>query len=194
VIGTGRSLLRRVLREHRRILVPLAIALVVNIAAYAFIVYPLSQRVANIAERDAAAERELTAARREHADATGTLTGKDRAAQELARFYMDVLPHDAPGARRLTHTRVPQLARQLGIVLDSVTASPPVRAQGSTLVRYTTRVELAGRYRDIRPFIHQLETAPEFVVIDNVSLAEEDEQTGLLNLTLQLSTYYKAAP
>ena len=52
----GGSLMRRVMREHRRVIVPLAIALGVNVAVYAAIVYPLSQRVANIEERDRTVE------------------------------------------------------------------------------------------------------------------------------------------
>jgi Tfp pilus assembly protein PilO len=56
----------------------------------------------------------------------------------------------------------------------------------------SSKVELAGRYRDVLAFIHKLETAPEFVVIDDVSLSEEDTEEGLLLLTLQLSTYYQA--
>ena len=184
---------RRVLREHRRFVVPLAIALVVNVGVYAFLVYPLSQGVANIAERDASAERALLAARTEHSGATGTLTGKDKAAQELARFYKDVLPRDLAAARRLTHIRVPQMARRFNVEFYSRTFSPPTQARDSDLVRFTSKVELGGRYRDIRNFIHQLETAPEFVVIDDVSLTEEDEESGFLQLTLQLSTYYRAA-
>ena len=184
---------RRILREHRRLIVPLAIALLVNVVAYAVVVDPLARRVANIAERDAAAERMLAAAKKEHTDATGTVTGKDRAAQELTRFYKDVLPRDLPAARRLTHTRVPQIAREHNVGFYSSTTSPVTRGQNSTLVRYTTKVELAGRYRDVRSFIHELETAPEFVVIDDVSLSEEDNEDGLLELTLQLSTYYQAA-
>ena len=184
---------RRVLREHRRLVVPLTIALVINVIVYAFLVYPLSQSVANIAERDASAERALLAARKEHGVAIGTLTGKDKAAQELARFYTDVLPGDLAAARRLTHTRVPQMARRFDVEFYSATFSPPTQARDSDLARFTSKVELGGRYRDIRNFIHQLETAPEFVVIDDVSLTEEDEESGFLQLTLQLSTYYEAA-
>ena len=184
---------RRVLREHRRLVLPLTIALVINVVVYAFLVYPLAQRVANIAERDASAERGLLAARREHLGATGTLTGKDKAAQELARFYKDVLPRDLAAARRLTHVRVPQMARRFNVEFYSATFSPPTQARDSDLVRFTSKVELGGRYRDIRNFIHQLETAPEFVVIDDVSLTEEDEESGFLQLTLQLSTYHQAA-
>lgn len=184
---------RRVLREHRRLVLPLTITLIVNVVVYGFVVRPLAERVANIAQRDAAAAQSLTAARQEHAAATGTLTGKDRASQELARFYKEVLPRDLAAARRLTHTRIPQMAKQFNVDFFSATVSPRGRAKDSALVRYSSKVELAGRYRDVRSFIHQLETAPEFVVIEDVSLSEEDAEGGILGLTLQLSTYYQDA-
>jgi len=184
---------QRVLREHRRLILPLAIALLVNVVVYVVVVRPLSDRVANIAQRDASADRSLNAARKEHAAATGTLTGKDRASQELARFYKDVLPRDFAAARRLTHTRVPKIAKQFNVDFYSSTVPSATRARDSSLTRYTAKVELAGRYRDVRAFIHQLEASPEFVVIDDVSLSTEDTDGGLLLLTLQLSTYYQAA-
>src|SRR5882762_7063573 len=53
----GMALIRRVVREHRRVVLPLAIALGVNIVLYAAVVYPLAQRVANIEQRDRTAER-----------------------------------------------------------------------------------------------------------------------------------------
>ena len=187
------NLARRVLREHRRLVLPLTITLIVNLLVYGFIVRPFSDRVANIAQRDAAAAQSLAAARQEHNLATGTLTGKDRGSQELARFYKDVLPRDLPSARRLTHVRVPEIADQFRVDFFNASVSPPARAKESSLVRYSSKVELAGSYRDIRSFIHELETVPEFVVIDDVSLSEEDAEGGTLGLTLQLSTYYQAA-
>jgi Tfp pilus assembly protein PilO len=191
--GTTRLLVRRIASEHRRFLAPLLIALVVNVIVYALFVYPLSQAVGSIEQREAAATRELEAARKEHAAADGTLSGKDRAARELERFYTEVLPHDLSSARRLTHLRLPQLASGLGLVYDRASSAEPQRGRDSVLTRFQTTVEIAGRYSDIRTFIHQLETAPEFVVIDTVELAEEDEESGRLNLTLGLSTYYRTA-
>jgi Tfp pilus assembly protein PilO len=188
---TGRALLRRVAREYRNVLVPLAVALVVNVLAYAFIVYPLAQRVENIEEREAAAARELAAAQRDHAQAAGTLSGKDRAAQELDRFYNEVLPRDLPTARNLTLLRLPQLANQFDVILDRRTFSDTTQDRDSALIKLRSQVELAGRYDDVRSFIYQLESSPEFVVIDNITLSEEEEETGLLELKLELSTYYK---
>jgi Tfp pilus assembly protein PilO len=189
---TSRALLRRVTREHRRVLVPLGVALAVNIIAYVAIVNPLARSVANIEAREQAAARELAAAQREHGQAAGTLSGKDRAAQELERFYNEVLPRDFVTARNLTYLRLPQLANQFDVLLDRRSIAGPDEQRDSVLTRLRSQVELAGRYSDVRSFIYQLESWPEFVVIDNITLSEEDADTGLLELRLDLSTYYKA--
>ena len=49
---------------------------------------------------------------------------------------------------------------------------------------------LQGDYGNIRQFIYELESAPEFVIIDDVTLAEsaaDEPQT----LTINLSTYFQ---
>ena len=61
----GGTLFQRVVREHRRIVLPLAIALGVNAIVYGAVVYPLSQRVANIEQRDRTAEEQLLSAQRD---------------------------------------------------------------------------------------------------------------------------------
>ena len=50
---------------------------------------------------------------------------------------------------------------------------------------------LSGAYRDIRRFIHALETAPEFVVIEEIVLSQGDETEAGEVLSLVLSTYYR---
>jgi Tfp pilus assembly protein PilO len=188
-----RSLTSRILHEHRRAIAALAILLGVNAVVYALLVYPLAERVANIQQRDAAAERALTAAQADHARATGTLTGQDRASAQLMTFYERVLPADLASARRLTHLRLPQLARQSRLRFER-SAYEPVSERGSTLTRLKTEMTLTGSYQDVRSFIHQLEASPEFVVIDDIFLAEEDAESGMLAVRLQLSTYFREAP
>jgi Tfp pilus assembly protein PilO len=183
------TLTQRIVREHRRIVVPLAIALGVNVVVYLAAVYPLSQRVANIQQRDRTAEEQLLAARRDHAQATGTLTGKDRAAAELATFYKDVLPQDLAGARRLTQLRLAQLARESNLKFVRATFEP-VNESKRTLTQLRIEMVLSGTYADVRAFIHHLETAPEFVVVDNIELGQGAEG-GALSVTLHLSTYYR---
>jgi Tfp pilus assembly protein PilO len=185
------SLARRVFTEHRRAVTLLGIALVVNALLYGFVVYPLADRVANVEQRTQQAEQALAAARADHAQASGTLTGKDRASTELATFYKDVLPPDLSGARRLTQLRLAQLAREAGLGFER-NSFEPLPQRNSSLTRLRIIMELSGTYAEIRTFLHQLETAPEFVVVDNVELAEGAD-TGELTITLELSTYYRSA-
>lgn len=183
------SIVRRMFAEHRTAVVPLMAALVLNLLAYAFIVYPLSRQVADVAGRDARAATTLAAAKQDHAQAAGTLTGKDRATTELATFYKSVLPEDVTGARRLSFLRLHQLARESG--LRVVRTSTEVESERkSTLSRFKTEMELTGSYSAMRTFVHQLEVAPEFVVIDNVELTEDDTGNEL-KVKVELSTYFR---
>jgi Tfp pilus assembly protein PilO len=183
-------LLRRVASEHRRLLVPLLLALVANVLVHAFGVYPLQQRVTNIEVRNRAAAATLAAAKLQHATASGTLTAKDRAAKELATFYTTVLPQDFPGARRLTTLRLQQLARQSGLEWQKVSATEVAERTG-TLIQLKIEMELVGQYDDIRSFLYQLEIAPEFVVIDNVVAEEGEDQGDDLAVRVEFSTYYR---
>ena len=188
----GLPLVRRAVAEHRRLVVGLGIALAVNVLVYGLAVYPLSERVANVAQREQAAEQALASARAEHAGAAGTLTGKSRASAELATFYSDVLPQTLSGARRLTYLRLAQLARESNLNYERATYAP-VAETNSTLTRLQIQLVLAGTYANMRDFIYQLETAPEFVVIDNVQLAEGSDGGGSLVVTLDLSTYFRSS-
>ena len=151
----GMALVRRVMAEHRRLIIPLAVGLIVNLLAYALIVYPLAQRVANVTQRDQEAEQSLARASAEYGQASGTLTGKARASRELTSFYTEVLPKDLSGARRLTYLRLAQLARESNLRFDSGSYKP-VDERGSTLTRLKIELVLGGSYADIRTFIHSL--------------------------------------
>lgn len=188
----GGTLFRRILKEHRRIIVPLLALLVVDVLAYVLLVYPLAQRVANVTDRTRAAEQALAAARRDYAQASGTLTGKSRASTELATFYKDVLPANLSEARQQTHLRLAQLARDahLRYVRETTDLEQP---RGSNLTRLKIQLELSGTYADIRSFVHALETSPEFVVIDNLELTQEPDSENILTVKVELSTYYRAA-
>jgi Tfp pilus assembly protein PilO len=120
------------------------------------------------------------------------LTGKDRASTELATFYKDVLPSDLSGARRLTQLRLRQLARESNLTFDR-DQYQEVEIRDSTLRRLGITMVLTGDYEDIRTFIHQLETSPEFVVIDNIELSSGADTEGAQVVTLEMSTYFRGA-
>ena len=185
------SVIQRVIAEHRRVVYALIAGVVINFLVFGFFVYPLQRDVANVEQRTRAAEEALAAAQADYARANGTLTGKDRALKELDTFYGSVLAQDLTGARRLTFARLAQLAAKSQLDFERRKYEPVVE-RGSNLTRLKVTMDLAGSYADIRDFIHEIESSPEFVVIDDVGLMEEGVQNGdSVRLTLQLSTYFR---
>jgi Tfp pilus assembly protein PilO len=182
---------RRVFTEKRSLIIPLLIALVVNVALYVILVYPLSQKVAGGEEQAQTSSSALEAAKRDYAAARATVAGKGQADEELQKFYNDVLPPDLSGARRITFLPMEQLARQCNLKLERET-SDPKRERDSDLVKFTYTASLSGDYRNIRRFIHELETRPEFLVLENVELSQSESEGRGLNVNLQIATYYRA--
>ena len=187
------SLARRIASEKRSALVPLALALLVNLAVYLLVVYPLETKAATANDRAAAAEQSLKAAERELAASRALVAGKSHADQELATFYDKVLPADFAAAQRMTYARVPALARKANVRYEArhqeIEAAKD-SGKSAHLGRLKTRVVLQCDYENFRQFLYELETAPEFVIIDDVSIAQT-EANRPLSLTLELSTYYR---
>jgi hypothetical protein len=52
-------------------------------------------------------------------------------------------------------------------------------------------MRLSGDYEDIRGFIYDLETAADFVVIENIRLAAGVEANAPLSVFLEVATYYR---
>ena len=185
------SVIQRDIAEHRRVVYALIAGVVINFLVFGFFVYPLQRDVANVEQRTRAAEEALAAAQADYARANGTLTGKDRALKELDTFYSSVLAQNLTGARRLTFARLAQLAAKSRLDFERRKYEPVVE-RGSNLTRLKVTMDLAGSYADIRDFVHEIESSPEFVVIDDVGLMQEGVQNGdSVRLTLQLSTYFR---
>jgi hypothetical protein len=183
------TLLERILHERRSIIVPLLGALLLNILAYALVVRPLGVRSASAADRARTAATNVRTAEREFAAAQALVKGKTVAEQELSTFYDKVLPSDFSAARRLTYATLPALARKANVQYEaSHSEVEPVKNQRLGILR--TSMVLQGNYGNVRQFIYDLETAPAFVIIDDVTLAQPDPDKPLA-VTLELSTYFR---
>lgn len=185
------SFLRRVYTEKRRFILPLAVALVANAVLYAVAVYPLGRRVAAAEQRSAAATQSVRTAETMYASAESVATGKAQATSELKSFYDDVLPDGLSGARRITYVRLAQVAADSGLQYERRTIRTE-REPDSRLAKLEMTMVLAGRYEDVRRFIHELETSDEFIVIEDVALAQSEETAAPLVLTVDVATYYRA--
>ncbi len=185
------TLLKRILAEKRSILIPLAAALAVNVLVYALVVYPKGRQEAATVDRANAAAASRQSAEREVAAARALVEGKSRAAQELATFYHDVLPADLTAARRMTYNTLPALAKKTNVTWDQRRTEVDTATQkDERLGRLKISMLLQGDYESLRRFIYELESAPEFVIIDDVTLSQSDA-TKPLTLTLELSAYYR---
>lgn len=188
------TLLRRILAEKRTLVIPLAVAIVVNMAAYVLVVRPLGLRQAGALNRANVAAAAREAAEQEMASARALVEGKSRAEQELATFYDKVLPADLTAARRMTYASLPALARKTNVTFaERRTEVEQEGDKDSRLGHLQIRMILQGDYESIRQFIYELESAPEFVIIDDVTLAQNDPARPL-TLTVALSAYYRLGP
>lgn len=183
---------RRVLAEKRRIVWPLAIGLAVNILAFVLVVRPRGIKSAGAADRATAAVAALRAAENEVATARALVEGKSHADDELNAFYEKVLPADLVAARRMTYASLPALARRTDVRYEQRRTTVEDPDEDARLGHLNIRMVLVGEWQNIRDFIFRLESAPEFVIIDDVTLAESDEMEQ--TLTIDLSTYFRLRP
>jgi Tfp pilus assembly protein PilO len=192
------GLVGRVVREKRAVMLVLAFVVLANLAIAVLVVYPMSASVQTAERQAEVAAQALRAAEREFAAATATMTGRTRATDDLRKLYTKLLPMDLAGARRATYLKLTQLARgaQLMAQRRSEEVHEPRQSDvgaGTTLTRLGISMVLKGDYESVRQFLRDIETASEFIVIDNVALAEGTEPGSALMLTVELSTYFRTA-
>jgi hypothetical protein len=190
------SLWRRVFAERRGVVLPLLLFLGANLAVLALVVLPLRQSVVR-AEADAMdARAALAAAMQADQQARTARTSTDNAGVELGTFYTEILPaslHEADDLFFWLESR----ARLHGVQFrGDVSAYDEVRE--SRLWRVSNQAGLTGQYADILQFLYDVETAPEFVIIERVQLAQagsgEPGAGGELELVLDVATYFLGAP
>jgi Tfp pilus assembly protein PilO len=185
------TLARRIFVEKRRYIYPMAAALVLNGLLLAAVVLPLSRRVEGGEQAAEAAATALAAARQDYNAARATVSGKDSADVELKKFYSAVLPPDQSAARRITF-RLTDMAMKASLTLGRATTKPS-QARDSSLGKLTVEQTVSGQYRNLRQFIYDLETSPEFLILENVSLSQGQAEGGSLVMSVRVATYYRAA-
>jgi hypothetical protein len=183
------ALARRIFVEKRGLVIPILIGVLLNVFVYALVVYPLGVKSAGAANRAASAATSLTAAEQDFAAARALVAGKSRAEEELTTFYGKVLPTDQMAAVQLTYVPLPNIARKANVKVVGRRWAPDPLNKDSRLGRLHIIASLQGEYEAFRQFIYELETAPEFVIIDDVTLMQ-GEVGKPLTFTLELSTYY----
>jgi len=191
------TLWSRVYRERRRVIVPLAAALTINVGILALVVIPLGRRAASAQEEATAGRVALASAKLLERQAGQAATRRGTADAELQRFDHDILPSDFPTATRTTNLWLYHAARDAGLEFRT-SRFDTKELRDSRLTRAYATVTLVGRYPDIRKFLAAMETAKEFVVLERIELAQSDAtQQGpndRLEIALAVSTFFLTPP
>jgi Tfp pilus assembly protein PilO len=182
----------RIFFEHRRAVVPLAVVFGISVLALIVLVLPLSQRVESAEQRAVAAERQLSRAEADYKQAEVLRAAKAKATADLDKFYQEVLPTNVGAARRILQLKLRQQAAAHGVQYTGG-ATIEEQLRDSSLLRLTMTMTLIGSYENIRDFIYEIETSPEFVVIENLSLSEAPRGETGLEVSLAVATYYRNA-
>lgn len=183
---------RRILSDYRTTAIVLGLLTILVVGGYALFLFPLKGRVAATERRAIEASGALRAAAQQELAVRRLVTGKDQASSDLDRFYTEILPADRAAARRITYVEMAQLAEECNLDLLRRTSDVFEERDGQ-LARMTVTMTLQGEYGDIRRFIHGVEASSNFVVLTGVELAQRDSAEGLLEVSIQLATYYRVA-
>ena len=183
------KLMQRIFVEKRLAITIVIIAVVVDIALYALVVLPGSVALTNARQRAELASSGLVAAEQAFAMARTTVDGKLEADRELQNFYREILPSDLSDARGITFARLEEAASRNNLLMERRSSSTD-HEEGSRLARLQMTMFLKGDYRDMRSFLSELEAADDFIVIEEISLSQDDAAENTESLTLGLATYY----
>jgi hypothetical protein len=184
------SLLKRVIEDKRALVLFLVVGLVANVLAYTLLVRPRGARAAGVVDRAAAAARARTAAEREQAQARDLVSGGSRAAEELESFYAKVLPASRDDARRMMDETLPAMAEKTRVRWLKRTSEVADAGDDERLGQLTINMVLQGEYGDLRNFLYSVESASQFIVVDDVMLSEGQPDEPL-TLAVRMSTFFR---
>jgi Tfp pilus assembly protein PilO len=135
----------------------------------------------------------LAAAKQLDQQARRARTSTDDAGVELRTFYSDVLPPNLAAASSLIQFWLERTADAAGVQYNA-SQSDYEELRESRLTRVASKAVLTGQYQNILKFLYAVETAPQFVIIEKVELAQsgtvQQSSGGVLELALDVSSYY----
>jgi Tfp pilus assembly protein PilO len=107
---------------------------------------------------------------------------------KMEKFYSEIL--GTKDARMIQIQReVRTIATSLQMDPETIAYSPEILDKVG-LIRFGISVPLVGDYRNLRQFISRIEKSENFLIIDSVSLGGAKDGGALLDLNIQLSTYF----
>jgi len=183
------------LRPWRRLLFVWLSAVVLCVAAMALYIWQTSEsggRRAQVVDRVAELEAELVRLSSIH-----EATGSDRARVSELEEQFQVLYGDIFGSleQRLTGIlrAVGTSTRNAGLLPEAYSYSANIDRE-SRFVRFGIKFSVEGEYPQIRRMLAELQSSPEFLVVEGLSLSgDEDAVSRVLRITVSIATFLAEA-
>lgn len=183
------------LRPWRRLLPVWLPTVIVTLAAAVLLVWQTSESggaQSRVRRQISELEGELERLRRVEEAAR---TDRQRVEQLDEQFA--VLYHDVFGS---LEERLTGIMRAVGSATANAGLRPSSYAYAASddratgFIRFSVRFSVEGEYRQIRQMLADLQSSPEFLVVDNLSLSGDEEPvTRLLSISVSISTFLAEA-
>ncbi|HUF17861.1 MAG TPA: type 4a pilus biogenesis protein PilO [Thermoanaerobaculia bacterium] len=176
-------------REKKILLIVLGVLLAINVAFFLTYRVRYQQRIQALDMTLDQANAALEAARSRKAAAEQTLTGYKSTTADIQRIYNEVW---STPQRRLTSMilEIRDLENRSRMVPRSTSFTQQVEKKEFGTRAMTMNFMVRGTYAQVRQFINLLELSQNFVVIDQITLADSTDETQLLNLNIQIKTLF----
>ncbi len=183
-----RSLFDRLLGAWRQVAIVLAAVIAVNVLLHVLVI----RRTGAVS-----GDREmiLAAARERLRDARAEANGHARTAAKLACAKSDVahvfdeLLSSKEERMTAIQRQVRELATERGLDPARISYNA-TEVKDTGLVRFTISFPLQGKYSTLEDFVKAVEESPNFLIVDNISM--DENQGADLRLQVQLATYFQA--
>lgn len=178
MIGT----LREIVRQKQRLLIPLAILLLLNIAL--LLVSGLYQNplLTSLESRLAELRRKVA------------IAGKRDVATvyKQGRADLETLLKAVPAKRKFPVLlgEIMEAAHSEGVAIGNVTYKP-AEVKEEHLFSYSITMALSGDYAELKSFIYDLQQIRDLVVVEQLSMTNSDPFTENITMELRLTVYLR---
>ena len=165
---------------------------VVNLPVYLFFVRPEHQAAIHVSVRIQQTQQELQNKLLTIERLKGMESKLQESARNLKEFEQKYLFTRGKLSSELIK-ELDQICSQAGLVRNRMAFNSSAEAEfGMQRISFTLPIE--GSYSNIRKFLNILESRPKLVVVESMVLESEKEGTGLIQMDMNLSTFYPVEP
>lgn len=164
--------------------------LALNLIFYGLVIHPAKSKLHDREERLERIRRDRTVSLRLLESRESDKANLDRIIEAVRSFYFEVL---STREERMNPVRdeITRLARQFNVNLEK--RSYPIQHWEEVGVdEFRIKFPLQGQFQDVGRFINQIENSENFLLIDRITLRASDETGRMLQLNVDLSTYFCA--